>query len=290
MFRNIVIGVNGDANARDAIALAKQLARPDTRLTLAHVHISQIAPFDPVERDLANSMLERERDAAHLDARLTMIAAPSVGHGLHLIAEADAADLIVVGSTSRGVAGRVLIADDTRESLNGSGCPVAIAPHQYAIHTRKIAKIGVGYNFSHESPFALDIARRLAAENGAEVHALYVAGTPAFAYGAAAAAASQIFESTIEVAQRRIAAVSDDIVAKAACGVTGEELAKFGDDVDVLVVGSRGNGPLRRLLLGSTSDYLARHSRCPLLVIPRQAITAATPAAGIRPAGTPVTA
>jgi nucleotide-binding universal stress UspA family protein len=52
-------------------------------------------------------------------------------------------------------------------------------------------------------------------------------------------------------------------------GLTGEELATFGDVLDLLVVGSRSYGPLRRLVLGSTSNYLQRRARCPLLVLPR---------------------
>jgi nucleotide-binding universal stress UspA family protein len=39
--------------------------------------------------------------------------------------------------------------------------------------------------------------------------------------------------------------------------------------MDVLVVGSRGYGPIKRLVLGSTSNYLQRHARCSLLVLPR---------------------
>ena len=52
-------------------------------------------------------------------------------------------------------------------------------------------------------------------------------------------------------------------------GLTGEELAAFGEGVDILIVGSRSYGPLRRLVSGSTSDYLQRHARCSLLVLPR---------------------
>ena len=55
-------------------------------------------------------------------------------------------------------------------------------------------------------------------------------------------------------------------------GLAGEELARFGDEVDLLVVGSRGYGPLRRLVLGSTSDFLRRHAHGPLLVLPRAAL------------------
>ncbi len=56
---------------------------------------------------------------------------------------------------------------------------------------------------------------------------------------------------------------------RAVYGLPGEELAAFSDEVDILVVGSRGYGPIRRLVLGSTSDFLQRHARCSLIVLPR---------------------
>jgi len=49
------------------------------------------------------------------------------------------------------------------------------------------------------------------------------------------------------------------------------EVAAFGDEVDLLVVGSRSYGPVKRLMLGSTSNHLQRHARCSLLVLPRSA-------------------
>jgi nucleotide-binding universal stress UspA family protein len=52
-------------------------------------------------------------------------------------------------------------------------------------------------------------------------------------------------------------------------GQRGEELARFSEGLDLLLVGSRGYGPVGRLLNGSTSNYLSRHARCPLLVLPR---------------------
>ena len=60
-----------------------------------------------------------------------------------------------------------------------------------------------------------------------------------------------------------------DVEGHAAYGLAGEELAAFSDKVDILVVGSRGYGPVKRLVLGSTSDYLQRHARCSLLVLTR---------------------
>jgi nucleotide-binding universal stress UspA family protein len=61
------------------------------------------------------------------------------------------------------------------------------------------------------------------------------------------------------------------VAGRAVYGLAGEELAAFSKDVDLLVVGSRSYGPVKRLVLGSTSDYLERHARCSLLVLPRPA-------------------
>ncbi len=52
-------------------------------------------------------------------------------------------------------------------------------------------------------------------------------------------------------------------------GLTGEELAELSAEVDLLVVGSRGYGPLRRAMLGSTAINLQARARGPLLILPR---------------------
>ena len=44
MFKNVLVGVDGRAGGRDAIALASQLANPDGKLTLAHVHTGDLRP------------------------------------------------------------------------------------------------------------------------------------------------------------------------------------------------------------------------------------------------------
>jgi nucleotide-binding universal stress UspA family protein len=53
-------------------------------------------------------------------------------------------------------------------------------------------------------------------------------------------------------------------------GAVVESLAALGpDDVDVLVCGSRGYGPARRVLLGGVSSRLIRRARLPVVVVPR---------------------
>ena len=49
-----------------------------------------------------------------------------------------------------------------------------------------------------------------------------------------------------------------------------ESLAALGpDDVDMLVCGSRGYGPVRRVLLGGVSSPLIRRAQLPVTVVPR---------------------
>ena len=50
--------------------------------------------------------------------------------------------------------------------------------------------------------------------------------------------------------------------------------------MDLLIVGSRGYGPMYRLFHGSVSAYLLRHVACPLLVLPRGAMEQPAPDAG----------
>lgn len=278
MFKNVLVGVDGRPNGRDAIALAARLADPDGKLTLAHVHSGNLRPSHVIapgmvreEQEASEELLEHERAAADVKAEMLSIVAMSPGRGLHEQAEESAADLIVVGSTSHGLFGRVMLGDDTRSALNGAPCAVAIASRGYAEAPRPFTNVGVAYNDSPESKAALTLARQLAAPVGATVHALEVVSIPGYAYaGLTAMAIGENIQPMIDEAKSRMQELGN-IEGHAAYGLAGEELAAFGDEVDILVVGSRGYGPVKRLVLGSTSDYLQRHARCSLLVLPRGA-------------------
>jgi nucleotide-binding universal stress UspA family protein len=53
--------------------------------------------------------------------------------------------------------------------------------------------------------------------------------------------------------------------------VTGDPVAELiaaSRDADLLVVGSRGSGPIREFLMGSVSSKVALHAACPVVVIP----------------------
>jgi nucleotide-binding universal stress UspA family protein len=283
MFKNVLVGVDGRPNGRDAIALAYRLTDPDGKLTLVHVHSGDLRPSHAIapgvvagEHEGSHKLLERERTATDVKAELTSIVSMSPGRGLHEQAEEQNADLLVVGSCRHGIFGRAMLGDDTRAALNGAPCAVAIASLGYADGRASTTKVGVAYNASPESKMALAMARTLAAPTKAAVHALEVVSIPNYTYiGLIPPAIVESFDVMLQEANDRMKELPD-VEGHAVYGLAGEELAAFGDQMDILVVGSRGYGPLKRLVLGSTSNYLERHARCPLLVLPR---TATNPAA-----------
>ena len=194
----------------------------------------------------------------------------SAGRALHEQAESQHTDLLIVGSCSRGAFGRVMVGDDTRAALNGAPCAIAIAAHGLA-DSQRIARIGVAYNGSPESEAALAAARALATERGTPVQALHVLTIPAYGVGLFAMPIVDLSDERLEDADRQLEELCD-VQARAIYGVIpGEELAICGEDLDLLVVGSRSYGALKRLVLGSTSGYLERHARCSLLILPRAA-------------------
>ena len=223
------------------------------------------------EREASHDLLEQERAATDVTADLLSIESMTPGRGLHEQAEEQNADLLVVGSCNHGILGRAMLGDDTRAALNGAPCAVAIAPRGYAEDPHPIDKVGVGYNASPESKAALALARELAAMTGATTHAVEVVSIPSTAYaGIVVSSFEEYIDEILQEANSRLEELPD-VEGHAVYGLVGEELAVFGDQMDILVVGSRGYGPLKRLVVGSTSEYLQRHARCALLVLPRTA-------------------
>ncbi|MGB0097134.1 MAG: universal stress protein [Solirubrobacteraceae bacterium] len=277
MFSNVIVGIDGGPGGLDALAMARRLADEHAEITLAHVRVEnpiairpESSEFEAAEHERSAELLEDARAAAGISATLDPVRAASVGRGLHELAERVGADLIVVGSSSRGLVGRVLQGDDTRASLNGAPCAVAVAPTHYVDRASALTEIGVGYDESPESKHALAVARELAAQHGARVSAFEAISIPSLQLGGGDGAAVKALEAKVEETRQRIAALGG-VEPHAAYGDAAEELALYGASVDLLVIGSRGYGPLGRLMHGGTSFRLTGRARCPLLVLPRAA-------------------
>lgn len=64
------------------------------------------------------------------------------------------------------------------------------------------------------------------------------------------------------------AAKPSSVTVRAVSGLPAEELLIAANDADMLVVGSRGAGGFKRLLMGSVSTQVTHHAHVPVVVIP----------------------
>lgn len=138
--------------------------------------------------------------------------------------------------------------------------------------------IVVGIDGSEHSRRALEWAVREAALRRAPLTVLTVHQAVADYWGAAsfpedAALAKQALEAAEAETDRALKAIGEApkpsaVTVKATTGLPAEELLHAADGADILVVGSRGAGGFRRLLMGSVSTQVTHHARCPVVVIP----------------------
>jgi nucleotide-binding universal stress UspA family protein len=283
MYRTIVAGCNGYERGRGAVSLAHAIASAaGARLVLVGVHHNPPLPFPGTyaeERAELERALRAVRDELAPEAIVQVHADLSPARALRHVAEAERADLLVVGSRHRRRLQRILEGDRAMQVLHGAACQVAIAPDPLAPHP-SLERIGVGIDATPESERALAIARELAGTTGASLwlHVVVddtISGWAGLApMGGPPDVYERIITSQVSIARDLLAERLESCRGLPADGavVVGSptgELALVSDGLDLLVLGSRRWGPVRRLALGSTSEGVIRHTACPVLVPPR---------------------
>jgi nucleotide-binding universal stress UspA family protein len=286
MFSKVIVGFDGSEQARDALSLGASLAARDGELIVCCVHSFKTlsARVDPAAPHLNREEAEQciEEATQLLDGPLTVRPLLVSGVGAAMVlrhtAEQQHAGLLVLGSSHRGTAGRVLVGSVTEETLHRAPCPVAVAPVglSRSLKDPRIANIAVAYDDDLQAGTALRLAGALAAETGAHLQVIVIANTatPRVLGSTAGLAYSATIESRIQMAEADVTAaiaslpseltVSSDVRK----GLPAEEIIRSSHGVDLLVLGSHGRGPLGRVVLGSVSDAVVRAAACPVLVVP----------------------
>jgi len=282
----LVVGFDGSERSRDALALATRLADPGQQILLTHVHdygrISNLLSgrsYEQLVRDVADSTFAAVQATLEPTTRreLRLVSSNSPAAGLQATADQADASMIVVGSSHRSRIGRVLAGSVTESVLGGAAVPVAVAPRDYAGSDRGLRTIGCGFDGSPESRLALEWAAALAHHRRAHLLAVTV-HTPV-AFGGVStrgpigyqAANDALRTGLHEQVTEAIAALGDgsDASSRVVDGDAAVELAEASAELDLLVLGSRGYGPVRSVLLGSVSRSLVHAAACPVVVLPR---------------------
>ena len=187
--------------------------------------------------------------------------------------------MLVIGSSLRGQLGRVLPGAVTDRLLHGAPCPVAVAPKGFSFADATGPRlIGAAFIDTPAGHAALGTACTLASRARGLVRVLTVCEppNPVVTGMLDALALEQVRTSRQNTVEAVLARGLDAVrIGRSAggeilSGQPAEALAAASQDLDLLVCGSRGSGPIRSIFLGSTSHSLVRKAACPVLIVPTQ--------------------
>jgi nucleotide-binding universal stress UspA family protein len=159
--------------------------------------------------------------------------------------------------------------------LSGSQVAVAVAPVGYADQQPDDAAVGCGYDGSPAAREALKWAAEFARRGGRSLRVLAVQRQLAFghvgvtgAFGAKSAN-DELRAGLAANLEHAVAALPNELVESEILeGDPGQRLVESSAGLALLVLGSRGYGPMRSVLLGSVSADVARNAACPVVVVP----------------------
>jgi nucleotide-binding universal stress UspA family protein len=275
----IVVGVERSDRSRDALALARTLARTlHTRLILVAVHPGEVRSRTMAPE--AEAALEWVAcPMGGIVSESQVVACNSVPRGLQQVADAESALVIVVGSSHRGPVGRIAPGSVGERLLHGASCPVTVAPRGYSSHAfAGLQRVGVGYTAGPEAGEALSAAVGLAARTGAALRLLSVVEPPPVAVALPLGWSLGELEASerADLARKIDHAIEDvtasvEISGEVVDGYADDELARLSQEVDLLICGSHGHGRIGSVTLGNASTGVLRKAHCPVLVVPRGA-------------------
>jgi nucleotide-binding universal stress UspA family protein len=221
---------------------------------------------------------------APLRVREVVETAMDESRGILERAEAEAADLLVLGTHGRKGLAHALAGSVSGEVIRGAHCPV-VTIAAGARPFERLARIVVADDFSPGARRALDHAAQLARRSGAALDLVHALEIPV-PLPAPAPMALPYGEASVEELESAARETLNDDRARHASGLAGENVVLLGGgapalvehvaerEADLLVQGTAGRSGLNRILLGSFAEQSARLARCAVLTVPSRAAVA----------------
>ena len=283
----IVVGVDGSHGSEHALSWALDDARA-RQLDVEAVH----AWNEPVSVYPANLYA----GPAAYEAAGAKVLAPALSVGGQLggdlqltsrLMQEDAAsalleaskdaELLVVGSRGRGGFTGLLLGSVSRTCLHLATIPVVVVPPEWAVAPTRHIVVGVDGSPSARAALSWALTEAAAHDSVLRVVNVYDLA-PYVTIGAISTPPDDEFAlKTSRALLEELTEEADDngveIELLATSGAPARTLLDAAEHADLLVVGSRGLGTVRRLLVGSVSQQCVYHSTCPVAVV-RPPVTA----------------
>ena len=162
-------------------------------------------------------------------------------------------------------------------------CPVMVVRWKPVVFPVKMLLATDG---SEEAVLAAQSAADLAARTGSELHVVHVGETLGSGYSGYAGYEEGVLPSAQEDLERQAQEVLEAQVERIAVAEglrvqshlrlerPDKEIVALGEEIgaELIVIGSRGLGGVRRALMGSVSDSVVRHAHCPVLLVRREGL------------------
>jgi nucleotide-binding universal stress UspA family protein len=286
--RRIVVGLDGSGESRSALRWAVAEAEMwDAELDVVHawdlpfaiipppINLAYQADVEALER-AAGALLDVEVEAVRVHAGPTprqiekIVVRDTASRAL--LETAKGADLLVVGSRGRGGFGGLLLGSVSNQCVHHAPCPVTVV--RETLDSSRRARLVVGVDGSACGHEALMWAIAEAAARQQPLIAVaawsWLDQPSGFDPDFGATDVTAMAETAVARARREVSGGSDlDIEIRPVNDLPARALVEASSDASLLVVGSRGLGGFRGLLLGSVSNNSVRHAHCPVVVVRR---------------------
>jgi nucleotide-binding universal stress UspA family protein len=190
-------------------------------------------------------------------------------------------DLLVVGARGLGSYRGALLGSVSQYCLHHARTPIAIIRDVHARERFGNERIVVGVDGSDTAKLALRWALREARLRKAAVDVVNVWQPSAiddhpsdgkgFDPILHEASSQRVLDDAL--AGEDITELVEPVILRSMRGRPAPTICQVAGDADLLVMGSRGHGAARRLLLGSVATQVSHHAPCPLVVVPASSVT-----------------